>query len=256
MPDLLSIAGFFAGLYYFIKGFGWLKQKRLIENTPTSKIRSIAMGLVEIYGAVVPKEAGILKSAFSAKDCVYCKYTIEEYRSSGKSHQWVTVKSGEMAVPFFLKDETGAVLVDPKEANMEIPMDFEFRSGWNNDPPQQIQQFLISNGMDFEGFLGFNKTMRYREYIIEPGNNLYVMGTAADNPDFSHMGGADAVNSAHIRIQKGANDKTYYISDRPEKEILKGLRWKSFLGIFGGGVLAVVCFALILYSWGIIWYVW
>ena len=65
-----SAIGFFAGLFLFWKGFSWLKQKRLIENIPTSKIRSIAMGLVEIYGEVVPTQEKILKSPFTNKDCV------------------------------------------------------------------------------------------------------------------------------------------------------------------------------------------
>lgn len=240
---LYLLIGFFVGLYYFINGFSWLKQKRLIENTPTSKIRSIAMGLVEIYGEVVPWRGKLLKSPFSIKDCVYCKYLIEEYRRSGKSSHWVTVKSDEKRIPFFLKDDTGSVLVEPEGARMHIPQDFEFKSGWGKDPPASIQKFLKSNNMDFENFLGFNKTMRYREYIIEPANMLYVMGTAGNNP-FSKP---SAINSENIMIQKGTNDKTYYISDRPEKSLVGELQWKSLAGVLGGGALAAGCFAILLY---------
>ena len=242
---VFGIAGFFAGLYWFINGLSWLKQKRLIENIPTSKIRSIAMGLVEVYGEVVPEKKNILKSPFSRKDCVYCKYTIEEYRRSGKNSHWVTVKSDEKMAPFYIKDDTGAVLVNPQGAKMEIPMDFEFNSGWGRDPPESVKQFLKNNKMNFEDFLGFNKTMRYREYIVEPQNQLYVMGTAGGNP-FAEVGNLSE-NAAGIMIQKGTNDKNYYISDRPEKEILKDLQWKSLAGVFGGGAVAVACFAIILY---------
>jgi len=138
---LYAIAGFFAGLYYFIKGFSWLKQKRLIENTPTSKIRLIAMGLAEIYGEVVPIKENLFKSPFSVKDCVYCKYTIQELQSSGKSSRWVTIKSDVKTEPFYLKDDTSAVLVDPKGAAVEIPEDFHFNSGLGEDPPESIKQF-------------------------------------------------------------------------------------------------------------------
>ena len=245
-----STVGFFAGLYYFVKGLSWLKQKRLIENTPTSKIRSLAMGLVEIYGEVVPVEGKLLKSPFSIKDCVYCKYVIEEYRRSGKNSHWVTVKGDEKMAPFYIKDDTGVVLVDPKGAKMEIPMDFEFRSGWGRDPPESVKQFLKNNKMNFEDFLGFNKTMRYREYIIEPKNGLYVMGTAGSNP-FAEVGNLSE-NAAGIMIQKGVNDKNYYISDRQEKEILKDLQQNVILGVCGGGAVAVACFAIILYYLNVI----
>ncbi len=242
---ILGIMGFFGGLYYFVKGLSWLKQKRLIENTPTSKIRSIAMGLVEVCGEVVLAQGKLLKSPFSVKDCVYCKYAIEEYRRSGKSSHWVIVKSDEQMTQFYLKDETGMVLVDPEGAKLEIPMDFEFNSGWGKDPPESVKQFLNNNKMNFEGFLGFNKTMRYREYIIEPQNKLYVMGTAGDNPFVDEGEGAN--NATDIMIQKGVDGNIYYISDRPEKDVCKNLQQNIILGVYGGGALAVVCFAIILY---------
>src|SRR5579859_3611360 len=50
--NLLAIAavGAGAGLYLFYRGFCLLQRKRLILNTPASKIRSASMGLVEVNG--------------------------------------------------------------------------------------------------------------------------------------------------------------------------------------------------------------
>lgn len=237
-----TIIGFIFGLILFIKGFIWLKQKRLIENMPTSKVRSIAMGLVEIFGKVAPSK--ILKSPFSNKDCVYYKYTIEEYRRTGKHSRWVTVKKGEEVVHFYLEDDTGKVLIDPKGANVDIPLDFQFNSGLGKDPPLLIKQFLKSNNMGFETFLGINKTMRYTEYFISPNDKLYIMGTAGDNPFVKEGTAKKGVDD--VMIQKGKDEKFYYITDKPEREILKTLRWKVAGGIFGGSALSIVCLALIL----------
>ncbi|MBW2968259.1 hypothetical protein KY362_07270, partial [Candidatus Woesearchaeota archaeon] len=71
---LYLVIGFGFGIYLFIKGFSWFRLKRMVENIPTSKIRSLAMGLVEIYGSVVLFEDKVLKSPFTGKDCVYYKY--------------------------------------------------------------------------------------------------------------------------------------------------------------------------------------
>jgi threonine/homoserine/homoserine lactone efflux protein len=49
----LAFVGVFAGVYLFYRGFRFLQRKRLILNTPASKIRSAAMGLVEINGLAV-----------------------------------------------------------------------------------------------------------------------------------------------------------------------------------------------------------
>lgn len=160
-----SAIGFFFGLYLFFKGFVFFRRKRLIENTPTSKIRSIAMGLVEVFGEVMPAQGGMLKSPLSNNDCVYYKYNIEELRGSGKSRRWVSVKRGSDKRHFFLKDETSLVLVNPEGADIDIPTDLKFESGFGKDPPASIKQFLKNNGLNFEGFLGINKKMRYTEYV-------------------------------------------------------------------------------------------
>ena len=236
---IFSAIIFFLGIGLFILGFIWLKQKRLIENIPTSKIRSIAMGLVEIFGEVVSLKEHNMKSPFSQNDCVYYKYTVEEYRRSGKHSHWVTIKKGEERRHFYLKDETGSVLVDPKDAKIVIPMDNEFNSSFGRDPPDSVKQFLQAEDIRFEGFIfGINKTMRYREYFIAPRDKLYIMGTAADNPFVEEATAVKGVED--IMIQKGKNDKFYYISDKTERNILKEYTWKVVLGLGGGSIFIII----------------
>jgi len=240
---LYSSLGAMLGIGLFFSGFRQLRLRRLIENIPTSKIRSLAMGLVEVFGEVIPAKNNIQKSPFSNKDCVFCYYTIEEYRHSGRHSQWVTIKQEKIMSDFFLKDDTGLVLVDPNGANIDIPIDYEYSSSYGKDPPTSIKQFLKSNNLSFEGFLRANKTMRYREYLIEPGDRLYIMGTAGDNPFVKEATSKE--NVADIMVQKGKNEKIYYISDKAEKHVLKRLRWKSILGIYGGSALIVICLTVI-----------
>jgi len=245
---IYATIGFFVGIYFFFKGFKWLKQKKTIENIPTSKIRSIAMGLVEIFGKIIPAKKQTIVSPFSNKKCVYYKYTIEEYRKTGKSSHWVTVKKNEQSVPFYLKDNTGKVLVDPTNAKIEIPKDFEYNSHLMRNPPITVKKFLSQNKLS-HSFLGLNKTMRYREYFIEPGEELYVMGTAGDNPYVENT--TSTKNEEDVMIQKGNNKQFYYISDKSEHEVLKNFRWKIFGGLVGGTTLSLVCLIVILINLGI-----
>src|SRR5437867_12031741 len=110
--------GFIFGIISFFKGLSSMKERREIEDIPTSEIRSIAMGLVEIYGEVIPLKQKMLKSPLSDHDCVYYKFTIEELRQQGKHSQWVTVRKGEAENNFFVKDQTGEVMVDPRGAQI------------------------------------------------------------------------------------------------------------------------------------------
>jgi len=238
-----AIIGFFAGLWFFYKGFLKLRRKRLIENTPTSKVRSIAMGLVEVYGKVILYNEKSCISPFSKKKCIYYKYTIEEYRSSGKSSRWVLVEKEDNAAPFYLQDETGSVFVDARDAEVDIPKDFEWKSGMGQDPPNNVKEFLDSKGIKHEGFFGFNKTMRFREYIIQPDDMLYVMGTAKDNPYIKD--GSAQTNEADIMIGKGENN-IYYIADKPEKKVLQSMNSSCQLYVYGGALLSIGCMIIVL----------
>ena len=268
-PIFWGIFGILVGIFLFIFGLKELKKKRLIENIPTSKIRSLAMGLVEVFGKVVPSKSGILKSPFTKKDCVYYRYTIEEYRKQGKNSRWVTLRKEEKVRPFYIRDETGTVLVNPQKkesklpkgsfgmlvpglnAKMDIPLDTEFRSSWGQDPPQKVKDFLSSQNIRYEGILlKINKKMRYREYFIEPNDQLYVIGTAMDNPYVEE--GSSIQSSEDIMIGKGKHNKIFYISDKPEKKILKNLSLKSFGSITFGSVIFVASLAFILFSMSMI----
>jgi hypothetical protein len=240
-----ALLGFGFGIVSFAIGLKSLFLKRMIENIPTSKMRSIAMGLVEVYGQVVPIRT--MKSPFSRKDCVYYRYDIEEQRTDNKGHSyWVNIKRAETSMPFRLKDETDSVMVDCNGANMNIKVDTVFESGIGHDPPPQVLDFLKTNRIAHDSFLGFNKHMRYTEYFIAPGDSLYILGTAAENRGAA----ASARHTDNAIIQKGENEKMFYISDRSEKEILSSLGWKVKLGVFGGAALAAGCLAFILFYLG------
>lgn len=242
-PLILLVVGLLAGVGLFVYGFLSLRRKRLIENTPTSKARSVAMGPVEVYGTVEPSQEKVLKAPFSRRDCVYYKYAIEERRtrtdSKGKTTTyWHTLKSGTERAHFLLRDETGAVLVDPEGGDMDIPEDFEFQSGLGQDPPETVKQFLTSQGLSFEGFLGINKTMRYSEHHLAVGDKVYVFGTAGDNPFVKE--GTALQGSADVMVQNGKG-APFYITDKSEREVLGTLRWKVAIGIYGGAALVVGC---------------
>ena len=234
------------GIILFIWALIGFRKKRLIEHIPTSKIRSIAMGLVEIYGEVVPEKDNDLKSPFSDKDCVYYKYHIDELQSTGKSTHWVTIKKGGEWRYFYLKDDTGMVLVNPHDAKIDIPVDYVFKSSMGKDPPYTVKRFLQKENVAFEGFLfGINKTMRYTEYFIEPKDKLYIMGTATDNPFVKEASAVKGVED--VIIQKGKHEKFYYISDKHEREILNNLTLRVICG-FVFGFLCIIL-GLLSFMW-------
>ena len=205
-----------------------------MESMPTSKIRSLAMGLVEIYGDVVPMSR-TMKSPFTFLDCVYYRYTVQELRSSGKSSHWVTIKSGSDDCLFYLRDETGSVLVNPSGARIDIPADNHFQTRYGQDLPAGVKQFCVNNSFHYKSRLGFKKALKFTEWFIAPGDKLYVLGTAADNPYREDATAIDSVQD--VMITKGTGNKTYYITDKPETAIVSRLTAFMVVGV----VFGIVC---------------
>ena len=234
-----SAVGFVFGLSSFFKGFKTWRLKRLMENTPTSKVRSIAMGLVEVYGEAFPA-VKILQSPFSQTDCLYFYYKIEEYRSSGKSSHWVTVKEETQRTLFYLRDETGEVLVDTNGANIDIP------GVPISEATPQIRNFLSREGIAHEGWFGLNKKMRFTEAIITPHDQLYILGTAGLSPHVDDITTQDS--AGRTMIHKGDNNQNYYIANRSESKIENEKTSGALWQIYGGGAVALICLAVFLFT--------
>jgi len=240
-----SIFLLFGSIFYII-AFYFLRIKHFIQNTPTSKIRSIAMGFAEICGKVLSFDVNqILISPFSEQKCVYYKYTIEEYRSSGKHSSWVTIKQGIEKRLFYLEDETGHILVDPDKASIDVSLSNEYESRMGRDPPYNVIKFLEGQNIRFEGILfGINKAMRFREYLIKPEDQLYIIGTVEDNPFVKDATVIDGVTD--MIMKKGKNIKFFCISDKNEKQLLlKYILIPPVLFIFGSIVMILTIIAIL-----------
>ena len=171
--------GFCAGLGLFVYGFRLLQRRRLILDTPFSKIRSASMGMVEISGQAVGPYT--MLAPITARPCYYFRTLVWEYKQQGKNKQWVKIVSDCMHLPFFIDDNTGRVLVDPRGADLDLHRDFEqqFSDSFftTKDPvPGNVHSFLSRHGI-----VTYNK-IKVEEYCIKPKNSMFILGTLGDNP--------------------------------------------------------------------------
>ncbi len=167
------------GAYLFYRGFRMLARKRLIMNTPASKIRSAAMGLVEVSGLAVGPYT--MNAPITGESCYYYRTMAWQLKQSGKNKEWEKVADESLHVPFYLDDNTGCVLVDPQGAEMDIHRDFhdEFSGSFFSsslDVPANVASFLARHGASPD-----MKT-KVDEYCIKPKNFLFILGTLAENP--------------------------------------------------------------------------
>ncbi len=173
------------GIWLFFDGFKKWRRKRLIENIPTSKIRSMAMGLVELQGKAQQWMYSI-KGPLSGRDCVFYKFLVERYERRNKNSSWVKVADGgSLDNLFHLDDGTGKVLINPRQAEFHLDKpDFYYESGaFGGSIPSNLIDFLEKNEIKYQSWLG-NHRMRFREWNICPNNQVFVLGSVAKNENF------------------------------------------------------------------------
>jgi len=175
---LLALLGVLTGIFLFFRGFRMLQYKRLILNTPFSKIRSASMGLVEVSG--MPTGPKTISAAITGAPCYYYRARAWQWLDSGKGGSWQQAVDESVSVPFFLEDNTGRVLVNPQGATLDVHRSFydDIRTsffGKDSAVPVGIQRFVASRG------LTAGDKVRLEEHIIMPDYPLFVFGTLGEN---------------------------------------------------------------------------
>lgn len=164
------------GAYGFYTGFKILRHRRLIENTPRSKIASMPLGLVEVHG----KADAIyqLTAPLTQRPCVYFEILVEEYRG-GKRKSWRKVFStNSAAVDFLVKDETGMVTVQPQNAIFYFTKDdkITFQNSLFASLSTDANQYLSSKGLAVTSFLGTNRNFKITETVLPFQQDIFVLG--------------------------------------------------------------------------------
>lgn len=171
--------GFCLGIYLFYRGFRLLQERRLILDTPFSKIRSASIGMVEISGLAVGPYTMV--APLTGRTCYYYRTLVWEWKQRGRSKQWVKVAGESRHVPFFVDDNTGRMLIDPRGAELDLHRDFQqqFSDSFfsTKEPvPDTVRTFLARHGVRT------NNKIKVEEFCIKPKNALFIMGTLAENP--------------------------------------------------------------------------
>ena len=248
-----ATAGLAVGPWLYWRGFRTLRKRQLIANTPTARIRSMAMGLVEICGAVEPRST--VEAPFSGRACAYWEVDIAVQHRRG----WRIVHRNRSGNPFYLSDETGVALVYPHGSECRINYGSEEQCAGIMLPPCYAD--YMSEHASLVGGLARLGTLRFRERILEAGQRVYVLGTAmpkaqarainqdaeaaeplqatgTDGPVVARRTTLDPRVVAVVR--QGENERTFIISQDSEKGLMLSLGAHALLQLVGGPVLTLM----------------
>jgi hypothetical protein len=101
--------------------------------------------------------------------------------------------------PFFVEDETGRIMIDPRGAQLDLPCEYdEAVSGYSMS--QCTRRFLRRHGLSTSG------DTRVSEYAIKPGDSLLAFGTLAENRGLDSMAGAKECDPRSTYVSREAAD--------------------------------------------------
>jgi hypothetical protein len=153
------------------------RTRRALKKVRVTPISALQPGQrARVRGRIVA--AGELLSApLSERVCVYYLATAEQLRSSGNTNTWREIAREEYSRDFVVEDGSGAVRVRMSVPRVAIVRDVNTRSGTFDDANHREEAFLQRHGLQSTiELLGLNKTIRYVEGALEPGEEVTVLG--------------------------------------------------------------------------------
>jgi hypothetical protein len=162
----LVVAGSLAAYFFYLiwKNF---HRARVIEDTPTARVRSAPQGYVELEGRARSLPDSPVTAPLTRTSCVWYRFKIDREKHNSRSgSSWEEVESGRSETAFVFYDDTGECLVDPRKAEVTpgVKKVWYGSSRW-------------PGGEDKRGFFGVLVGTRYR-YTEERIDNerLYILG--------------------------------------------------------------------------------
>lgn len=190
--------------------------RRAMRAVPRKAIRDVAEGeKARIVGSV--ELAQSIAAPLTGRACAYWRVVVQELRG-GKNRRWVTVIDEHEGVDFFVRDESGKALIKTELVTPLLEKDAALSSGFLNDATPELEAFLAARGRSSKGWV-FNKSMRYREGVVEHGETVCVVGVGRWERDPDERAGAGAgYREAEMPmrlVMSSPDDGNLLLSDEP-----------------------------------------
>lgn len=144
---------------------------KLQATLPTSKIRSLAMGLVELQGKIIARER--MDAPLSRRPCIGYYYCVHrESRDKDGKKSWRLVSEEHRCNDFTFEDETGKVQVSGESLDLHLlEKSKETFSGW-----ERYQEYRLDAGGEY--LLIGQATRRGKNVVIVRDKLRRVFGIA------------------------------------------------------------------------------
>ncbi|MFB6244185.1 MAG: GIDE domain-containing protein [Halobaculum sp.] len=236
------------GLYTLKTGREQRSRGKRMEETETTAVRDLQPGTVEVKGTAHPtEEATPMQSPITGTDALVSEIVVERWDSDDEGGHWETIHRDVQTVPTVVDDGTGEVRVDPPSDAAVNTDKTRTEVNGGDDPPEPIQQYVReeseldeASGHQF-GPLSVGERRRYAEGVVEPGEEVYVLGRATEEQ-------AGWGERASVIDEPTASGE-FVFSDKSEEELVSENKWSGTLVMAFGGLFTAVGSVFALFPW-------
>ncbi|AGN00825.1 LemA domain-containing protein [Salinarchaeum sp. Harcht-Bsk1] len=279
---LFLLIGFLGGLYLIYDGFDTWQLSRLVQDTPTSKVRSMSVGRVELEGTAHKRDASVTPP-IADEECLYVDWKAEKRErrvdDDGNVHyEWVTIASGERTLAFDLEDDTGSVLIraDHDDPEFDINRDghrreHTYHSG--ESAPDEVRRFVRAKGdpaavattpaasEEADGFLDdvadfasdlatdslddTGNRRRYSENVLPVGSHVYVFGSAEPREGAT----METSEADLLAVSRDPGSDEFLVSDSTEEKLQDSYGTWGPIEVGGGLLLSAGCLFVLLWKY-------
>ncbi|MCB9592197.1 MAG: hypothetical protein H6719_05655 [Sandaracinaceae bacterium] len=176
-----ALAAFGVGLWWYSADHVGKRRLKNLESTPIADAPDGS--LVKITGKLVRAVDEGLEGPLTGRRCTGYVIEVKERTYSGANVNWHTIVMQEDAVSFVVEDATGSALVKAAGAHLVLVRDGHLRSGDLAENSERAEAFLLANGTPSENILRMKKSIRYEEGVLEPGEEVSVLGVGTWGTD-------------------------------------------------------------------------
>lgn len=236
----ISFGLFFVGVGCHVTNIGRKQyaQSDRITDTNTTSIRSLQPGTIGVEGIAHPAEdATVRKSPIEMDDALVARVKVEK-NTGGEGTNWKIIHEETISEPLIVNDGTGEIRVEfPVDGELVVEqMQTEVHSG--HEPPERIQRYVETEPNVDEaprrryGPVGVGEHRLYTEEVIEPGENVYVLGTARE------IQGSWGEQQYLIDESTEAGD--FILSDKSKDEVVQQLKQIGIKRLAAGGLFVFI----------------
>jgi hypothetical protein len=171
--EFALVASVLIALISFYCFFRNWKRLRIIEDTPTARLRSAHQGYIELEGKGQLTDEQLIYTPLSNHSCLWYRSQIEQreiFTENGRTQtRWHVIYKKVSNDQFKLIDGASACYVDPDGA--------EIKGGeklvWYGNTEWPIRTQLLESQSSIHAM---TSRYRYSEWLILPGQPLYILG--------------------------------------------------------------------------------